>query len=477
MSLHVQLSPEALQRLHAERRNSTIFSIVIAGLALVLIAVFLGLLLLPSLPKPPDGLIYTTVTPDLPVKPTPPKLPVNTTNKPSAPAPTNAQVLVANTMAPISIPTTETETNIPSLEIGSGDDFGDGDAFKDGTNFDNVPPVMKKRCSPQERTKRLQEAGGTPACEEAVINSLNWLKQTQNTDGSWDKAHPVAMTGLAILAYLGHCETPQSTEYGDTVSRGIGYLVDIGLKNDGKLTNKPENSIQWVYDHGIATYALAEAYTFCKSIGEEIPGLDKVTKKAGEIIMDGQGASGGWVYRFTPTTSGDNSVGYWQIQALKACKHTGLWPDSKFKKPSKYALQWLDKVQSPDGAVGYRENSAKSPGLTGGAVLAFQMWDGDSKNIKKGVSYIHKTTDFKWETASSNLYYHYYNVQAMINHGGQEWDQYNKLFRDELLKNQQADGAWTQTMAHGPVNTHMATCLATLMLEAYYRFLPGTGAK
>jgi hypothetical protein len=31
-------------------------------------------------------------------------------------------------------------------------------------------------------------------------------------------------------------------------------------------------------------------------------------------------------------------------------------------------------------------------------------------------------------------------------------------------------------MSHGPVNAHMATCLATLMLEVYYRFLPGTGS-
>ena len=229
MSLHAQLSPEALQRLHADRRNSTISSITIAGLAMVLVAVFLGLLLLPSLPEPKPPFEYTTVTLPVTVKPTPPKMPVNTPNKPSAPAPTNAPVLVANTMAPTSIPTTEAITATPSLEYGAGDDFGDRDGFKDGTNFDNVPPIMKKRCSVQERMKRLEEAGGTPACEEAVINSLNWLKQTQNADGSWDKAHPVAMTGLAILAYLGHCETPQSTEFGDTVSRGISYLVGSGF--------------------------------------------------------------------------------------------------------------------------------------------------------------------------------------------------------------------------------------------------------
>ena len=66
----------------------------------------------------------------------------------------------------------------------------------------------------------------------------------------------------------------------------------------------------------------------------------------------------------------------------------------------------------------------------------------------------------------------------MINYGGNDWKKYNKLFRDELLKNQKEDGSWSQTgIPHGPVNTHMATCLATFMLEVYYRFLPGTGGK
>jgi hypothetical protein len=43
------------------------------------------------------------------------------------------------------------------------------------------------------------------------------------------------MTGLALLAYLGHCETPLSEKYGDTVLRGLTYLINIGMSNNGKL--------------------------------------------------------------------------------------------------------------------------------------------------------------------------------------------------------------------------------------------------
>jgi hypothetical protein len=110
-------------------------------------------------------------------------------------------------------------------------------------------------------------------------------------------------------------------------------------------------------------------------------------------------------------------------------------------------------------------------------VLCFQLWgESRSKNARAGIKYVTQNQDFKWGEASSNLYYHYYNAQAMINHGGKEWEEYNKVFRDELIKNQRPDGSWQQDMRHGPINVHMATCLATLMLEVYYRFLPGTGS-
>jgi hypothetical protein len=287
------------------------------------------------------------------------------------------------------------------------------------------------------------------------------------------------MTGFSLLVYLGHCETPQSPEYGETVLKAITYLIDVGMKNDGRLSNMDATTHQWVYEHGIATYALAEAYTFCSQLKIVIPNLDTVTKQAGDMIMQGQTDDGSWLYKFESGKGGDNSVGFWQIQALKACKHTGLWPTSKFTKTIREALDWLEKVQGKDGAIGYRNNPTRSPGLTGGGVLCLQLWDkGYSSAARKGVKWISKNAEFEWGNENSNLYYHYYHAQAMINHGGEEWKDYNNLFRDVLVKAQNPDGSWTQARnKHGSVNVHMATCLSALMLEVYYRFLPGTGGK
>jgi hypothetical protein len=480
MSLHAQLSPEALERLHKQRRNSTISSIVIAFLSITLVALVLGVFLLPSLVKEVPTIVTYESNLDNDNELVEKKVQVSTNRKPSSPSSSMSKVIVSNTSSPTSVPVPDVDVTNPSLDFGDGDDFGSGWGDGDGTGggFGNIPATMKKRCSKEDRLARLQETGGTPECEEAVVKALRWLKKTQKSDGSWGNSNQAAMTGFALLAFLGHCETPHSEEFGDTVTRAILYLINVGLKNDGRIATSAPASNHWVYEHGIGTYALAEAYTFCSKLNINFPDLDKVTIQAGDMIIQGQGASGGWVYCFASTNSGDNSVGFWQIQALKACYHTGLWTDSKLKKSGRKALEWLEKAQGANGAIGYRGNSGQSPGLTGGGVLCFQMWDaGRSRNARSGVKYLSKNSDFNWGEENANLYYHYYNAQALINHGGVDWDVYNAKFRDELLKNQAKDGSWNQSgVKHGPVNNHMATCLATLMLEVYYRFLPGTGA-
>jgi hypothetical protein len=479
MSLHAQLSPDALILFHTQQRNSTITSIIIAILVVLFGSVILLYLLLPTIDNHSPGIVAYPGSTDDEQPRDKPEIPRSIKHKPSPPAASAsmANVFASNIRSLTAIPTPPVDTTDPSTDLGNGNDFSEGwnDGDGDGDGFRKIPPITRDRCGLERRLARLDANGGNAQCEEAVMKSLRWLKKTQNPDGSWTGTNQAAMTGFAILAFLGHCETPNSEEFGDAVTRGIVYLVNVGMKNEGRLATSPLTSNHWVYEHGIATYALAEAYTFCNSLGLKLPKLGEVTRQAGDIIIAGQGDSGGWVYRFDSTNGGDNSVGYWQIQALKACKHTKLWKDKDFKTVSRKALAWLAQAQGKDGAIGYRGNSAANPGLTGGGVLAFQMWGkGSSKNVRSGAKYIRANTEFKWEETSANLYYHYYNAQAMINRGGEDWKFYNNLFRDELLNNQKEDGTW-KNAATKHSNLHMTTCLATFMLEVYYRFLPATG--
>ena len=349
--------------------------------------------------------------------------------------------------------------------------------------FGLIPETMGKRCSKEDRLQRLKENGGTPACEDAVVKGLRWLKTNQAADGSWG-AHKAAMTGLALLAYFGHCETPASEEFGDTVQRGIVYLVNLGMKNNGRMAaNFTENS--WPYEHAIATYALAEAYTFCKELKHEVPNLRETTEKAGQFIIDNQHDKGGWAYQYAKTAGhADVSVAGWQIQALKACSHTGINFRSMQSCISK-SLRYLGTCQSKDGGFGYTGPTPGGTGeyftLTGVGMLCYQMWGKGSLEVHKGAKYVLANTKFEYNTRFCDLYGHYYESQAMMQRGGEDWKKYNNLFRDQLLNNQDTDGSW-KTPGGGAQDVRAATplyvgdkvyrtCLCTLMLEVYYRFL------
>lgn len=486
MSLHAQLSSEAIAILQAQRRRLSTNSVIIAFLIIIVIGLGLSLILLNKVEEESEVIVAYRYEQEK--KELVEKVPRETVQKkPSSPNVSVSKIITSAMMSDITIPEPTVDVVSPSVDFNESIDFGSGWGTGSGSNgFQTIPSSMRKRCSSAERMKRLKEMGGTIECERAVVKALDWLQDTQNDDGSWTgkqgQPYPVAMTGMAILAYLGHCETPKSSKYGKTVERGIVYLINEGLKNghNGLLCSPGVTNHATAYEHGIAAYALAESYTFCRDLNYNIPNLKEVTKKVNERILNGQTNSGGYVYHLTSSGSGgDNSVGYWQMQALKAFKHTRIVPDSKFRRHIDKSMEWLESVQRSDGGIGYRSDPNVRPSLTGGALLCMQFWDHDNtKAAKKAEEWIVKNVKFgQFGSSDSNLYYHYYHAQAMINVGGEKWNKYNNMVRDPILNAQNDDGSWFQILGHGPVNRHMATCLATMLLEVYYRFLPGTADK
>lgn len=496
MSLHAQLSPEALARLNAQQRNSTITSIIISILVVLLIGIVLLWILLPPIDNYTPEIVSYQAGIEEDQQEDKQQLNRSVDRKPAAPTNNVAQAIAASTTSNIAIPI-PVDVSDPSVEFASDEDWSEDS----GMGFAGIPATMRERCSKEDRLARLAKNGGNKQCEEAVTKSLLWLKKTQNADGSWCKSQQAAMTGLAVLTYLGRCETPNSAEFGDSVTRGIIYLVNISMKNKGKITLDLKDK-GWPYEHGIATYALGEAATFCNKLGINIPNLNEATKMAGDYILAHQHNSGSWVYHFAKSGGHtDNSVGLWQIQALKACKHTGLWDDSDFNRVIAKALAHIRGTQNRNGGIGYKSNSldGRPPAvgwtMTGGGALAFQMWGKSHDSVvRNAAKYIKKNAKFDWNSPHADLYRHYYHAQAMINRGGEDWKLYNNLFRDQVLKNQNADGSWKDVGGgkrihaaapkfkegeadSGGYSTHYRTCLATMMLEVYYRFLPATGAK
>jgi hypothetical protein len=361
-----------------------------------------------------------------------------------------------------------------------------------GKLFGLIPETMRKRCSKEDRLQRLKDNGGTPACEDAVAKSLQWLMANQNPDGSWGARNMPAMTGLALLAYFGHCETPISEVYGESCMKGIVYLVNLAIKNDGKMANN-FTSVSWCYQHAIATYALGEAATFCKDLKINVPSLMEMTEKAGQYVIDNQNPNGGWAYLYGTDAKAhtDVSVSGWHIQALKACSHTGI----NFKGMDRSIAKGLDYVnscQNVSGGYAYSNSKSAPPKgyytLTGVGMLCNQMWGkGTRSEVKKAADYVSSYTKFDFNSDFCDLYGHYYESQAMMQLGGKHWKEYNDLFRDQILNNQNEDGSWKTPGGgknRGTIRAGGAefiegnkdglvyrNALCTLMLEVYYRFL------
>ncbi len=485
MSLHAQINPEAEARLESQRRNSVITSVVIALLVMALVILILLFILLPNLLiKSPTIVTYQAGAPE---EDTMDQKEVNpqVQRKPSAPSSSTARVIASTTPSPTAVPVPETEAE-PNLDFGSGDDFGQGwgnGGDGGGGGFGNIPATMRKRCSPQDRLQRLKENGGNEKCEESVVKALRYLKETQGGDGSWGGGTKVAYTGLALLAYLGHCETPLSEEFGETVTAAIIFLVDNNQKNKGRMASNPQDK-HWCYSHAIAAYAIAEAYTFCSQLGVKLPNLKESVQLGIQWIIDNQNKSGGWDYSYEEAggRGGDMSITAWQLQALKAGKHTGL----EFRNMNgciRDALKYCERCQAADGGFGYSGPTPLGDGhstLVGAGTLCFQQHKGASNsNARKGIKYIDKKSQFDYKIGPCNLYEHYYSSQAAMNNGGKSWVKYNEMFRDQLLDSQNNDGSWPAPPKPGPAARNdpvYVTALATLMLEVYYRFLPGTAA-
>lgn len=491
MSIHAHLSEEAQQRLAAQKRNTTISSIFIAVMVLVLIALVLGFFLLPDVSKDTPSIVtyQSNNIDDEDVREK--KVQNQIQRKPSAPPNSQVKVIASTTPSQTSIPVPEVDITSPVAEFGDGDDFGSGwgsggDGLAGGGGFTSIPATMRKRCSKADRMARVKEMGGLPETEEAVEKGLEWLKATQNADGSWGSSNKAAMTGFAILAYLGRCETPQSEKYGESCLRGIVWLVNLGMGNEGKLSQSLVNR-SWPYEHSIATYAMCEATTFCKQLDINVPNLPEVMTKAVNFIIENQHDKGGWGYTYDMSSEAhvDLSVSAWHIQALKAARHTGI-KFSGLTSAMREAIDYAMLMQNMDhGGFGYSSPRRAAGGkdyfsMTGGGVLSLQMGGKEhSSEVRNGVSYIMDNMKFDYKSEHSDLYALYYESQALMIRGGRDWEKFNERVKGALIPHQNENGSWPVNgdPAHGMSQEPYRTCICILTLEVYYRFLPGTAAK
>ena len=308
--------------------------------------------------------------------------------------------------------------------------------------------------------------------EVAVIKALEWLKKKQNADGSWGP-NKTAMTGLALLTYLAHGETTSSTNYGPTVEKAIRFLM-AQQDADGffaRSKDSGEGGDPTVYAHGIATYAISEAYGLIR-----IPSLKLVLEKAVQVILNGQQPTGGWNYRFSKSGRRDTSVSGWMIQALKSAYIAGA-ENPGLREAMEKAVADLRAVHNSDtGRFGYTDKNGGSIGCTGIGVLCMQLLGhAADKEVRQGLQAL-KEASVKWDSEQKEgwpLYEWYYITQAKFHQGGTTWSNWNSSFAKAYVKAQNADGSWPPAaQSEAGIGPVYSTTFAALTLQVYYRFLP-----
>jgi hypothetical protein len=278
-------------------------------------------------------------------------------------------------------------------------------------------------------------AGG--ASDAAILRALRWLKRNQESDGAWrtgsgggpaDHAGAApAMTGLALLTYLGHGEMPDSAEFGDTVRRGMTWLVE-NQGADGRFRGADAHD----YSHPIATYALAESFGMTR-----IPFLRPVAERALDVLLEGQHPSGLWDYNCRPGNRDDLSYSGWCVQALRAASIAGLQPE-KTRNALRRAAAGLRTRTRADGLFQYVADGAASDAMTAVGTLCRQIaGGGHDTGVRAGLAQLERATcNWKAPWTSNPLYAWYYVTQAKFHDGGKGWPNWSRDMRREFVGSQ-----------------------------------------
>ena len=370
----------------------------------------------------------------------------------------------------------------------------------------SVPIHYQMRLSPQRQQYAMLN-GGDVDTESAVERALAWLARAQGIDGGWHAAEHgagrvpsaannrthseyrhnaglkanTAMTGLALLAFLGAGHTHVDGQYKEVVTRGLLYLKDQQLPS-GDLSGRdqvgrePTVRFARMYSHGMAALALTEAYGMT---GDPV------------LLPTVQSACKYTLGAMNPRT-GDMSQFGWQAMLLKSSANhqaISLAPQTRM-----VMQRFLDSVSTGrHGGLGiYRPKAGQmaaseqaTPAMTAELLASRLLLSFPITPLaaEEGQRMILKNLPGQSE---ENLYYWYYATLAMYQLRGDgelnsqsqlAWNQWNDSLKQQLCSTQiprgQEEGSWNPSCLWGGYGGRVySTAVACMCLEVYYRYLP-----
>ena len=342
------------------------------------------------------------------------------------------------------------------------------------------------------RKLMVKRHGGSKATENAVDSALRWLAYHQETDGHWDakkyssgEKTDSAVTGLALLAFLGAGHSEKVGEYKDNVKKAVAWLKSKQAEN-GLIWDKTDAGGHRGegYPGAICSLAMAEAAAMA-NIPETRDAAQKAINYCTEIHQGGDG-SDKLAWRYHPKMEGDTSVTGWFVMAMKSAKVAGLNVNhASFDG----AIKYLDSVEhkaaggdpgyAPASTYWYTIKDAHEPHrLTAIGCLCRQFLGWKKEDLQASVEgFVAKGGVPAWggNGGSVDLYYWYYGTLCVFQQGGELWKRWNESMKTALTANQRKDGddagSWDPVGAYSTEWGRVGqTALGALCLEVYYRY-------
>ncbi len=388
-----------------------------------------------------------------------------------------------------------------------------------------LPKIYQLRGA-ERREEALMKGGGSTQTEAAVGAGLRWLALHQSPDGRWTLDHyadhlknpsqrdfqglkwngqpgrnykgggynykgnssGTVATAMALLAFFGHGESHlKPGPHRSAIDRGLKWLVKA-QKPDGDLRGGGN-----LYMHGIAAFALTEAYAFTRDSA-----LKEAAQRAIDFTVKAQVPSrGGWRYEPYPKSQDvDTSVFGWMMMALKSGKLGGLKVE---KSCLSRAAMYLENARMPGNRIGqyaYQPGVSRTTHAMTAQGFFCQKMLSDTLDLNKGrnaaqtrqfndasMKYFMANLPKAGDMNGVNFYYWYYATHALFQQGGAAWRAWNQRLTEVLLAHQvgrehgTAYGSWDPRGKRAEQAGRLySTVLSILCLEVYYRYAPLTSS-
>jgi hypothetical protein len=385
----------------------------------------------------------------------------------------------------------------------------------------SVPSSYQNRFAPN-RMDIVRAGGGDENTEAAVQLALEWLAKSQSPDGGWYAAEHgagratmihrpgpddeyrqntgvranTAMTGMAILAFLGAGHHHLDGRYASTVRNGLNYLRRQQLPSgdlSGRDQTGREDAVRFarMYSHGMASLAVSEAYAITqdRDLLATVQWACTYTKAA----MNPR--SGGWRYEYPTDDPGDTSQFGWQSMLLQSASNA-----KAISMPSSdrgLMLRFLDSVATgrEGGLATYRPRMGNyqaaeqaTHSMTAEA-MASRLLLGFPVRTQAAAESQRMLLSQLPGQGQDNFYYWYYATLALyqlreVNSGAGGstesdfvWQQWNDALKKQLCSTQVSSGpdkgSWNPTCIWGQYGGRVyTTALGCMSMEVYYRYLP-----